>query len=118
MAAQRTYRPRDGSITPAEWFWVRVASTPDEGCWEWAQGVGRGRKYGQFFVSPGVKVYAHRYAYELCVGPVPEGMELDHLCRNPRCVRPSHLEPVTHQENCRRAAEARRPLGGRQEQAA
>jgi len=68
---QRTYRPRDGSVTPAEWFWVRVASTPEEGCWEWTQGVGRGRRYGQFFISPGVKVYAHRFAYELLVGPTP-----------------------------------------------
>ncbi|MDP2917085.1 MAG: HNH endonuclease signature motif containing protein [Dehalococcoidia bacterium] len=44
-------------------------------------------------------VSAHKFAYETLVGPVPEGKELDHLCRNPPCVNPAHLEPVTHQEN-------------------
>lgn len=45
---------------------------------------------------------AHRYIYEKFVGPVPEGLELDHLCRNRKCILPSHLEPVTHAENMRR----------------
>ncbi|WP_369010576.1 HNH endonuclease signature motif containing protein, partial [Bacillus cereus] len=48
---------------------------------------------------------AHRYVYENLSGPIPEGMELDHLCRNPPCVNPDHLDPVTHEENMRRAAE-------------
>lgn len=52
---------------------------------------------------------AHLLAYEHFVGPVPEGMEVDHLCRNKRCVRPDHLEAVTHAENMRRAAEGRLP---------
>lgn len=47
-------------------------------------------------------VGAHRFMYELLVGPIPDGMELDHLCRNPPCVNPVHLEPVTPQENQRR----------------
>lgn len=42
---------------------------------------------------------AHRFSYEILVGPIPEGMELDHLCKNRRCVNPAHLEPVTHHEN-------------------
>jgi hypothetical protein len=45
----------------------------------------------------------HRVAYELLVGPIPEGLELDHLCRNTRCVNPEHLEPVTGRENLMRA---------------
>lgn len=46
---------------------------------------------------------AHRLVYELLVGPIPDGMEPDHTCRNKLCVHPDHLEPVTHAENLRRA---------------
>ena len=51
-------------------------------------------------------VYMHRAAYEASVGPIPEGLQLDHLCRNPTCINVDHLEPVTPAENSRRA---RRP---------
>lgn len=51
---------------------------------------------------------AHRAVYEAFVGPIPEGLHIDHLCRTPRCVNPAHLEPVTQAENNRRAAAARR----------
>lgn len=47
---------------------------------------------------------AYRVVYELLVGPIPDGLELDHLCCIPRCVNPAHLEPVTHAENQRRIA--------------
>lgn len=50
---------------------------------------------------------AHRVRYEDEVGPVPEGKELDHLCRVPACCRPSHMEPVTHAENMRRGSQAK-----------
>lgn len=73
--------------------------------------------YGAIRVN-GVMTLAHRFAYEL-IQPVPDGLELDHLCRNRRCVRPDHLEPVTHRENVLRgqnpmASQARRtecPVG-------
>ncbi|WP_227412199.1 HNH endonuclease signature motif containing protein [Cryobacterium sp. BB736] len=75
----------------------------DNGCIEWTGGL-NGVGYGQFYLgrklSPNTgKGYAHRWAYEHYVGPIPEGMHLDHLCRNRKCVNPEHLEPVTLREN-------------------
>jgi hypothetical protein len=68
------------------------------GCWLWT-GHGRG-KFGYGGIKIGSRGhYAHRVVYELLVGPVPKGLELDHLCRVPRCVNPAHLEPVTRREN-------------------
>lgn len=83
-----------------ERFWSKVdASGP---CWEWTAGVGVGG-YGRFALSrlndKTRCVYAHRYSYELLVGEIPEGLVIDHLCRNRKCVNPDHLEPVTQQEN-------------------
>jgi hypothetical protein len=69
-------------------------------CWPWT-GKAEARGYGTLLVG-GRALAAHRLVYELFLGPVPEGLELDHLCRNPNCVRPDHLEPVTHAENTRR----------------
>ena len=57
--------------------------------------------YGQFRVGTQRKL-AHRVAYEWSLGEIPEGLDLDHLCRVRNCVNPSHLEPVTRQENLRR----------------
>lgn len=71
-------------------------------CWLWTAS-GNGRGYGKFHVD-GTLRYAHRWVYEQLVGPVPAGLELDHLCRVPACVNPDHLEPVTHAENMRRGA--------------
>jgi hypothetical protein len=78
-------------------FWDKVAKT--DGCWLWMACIDRG--YGQFGIDGNVR-RAHRVAYELLVGPIPEGLVLDHLCRNPACVNPAHLEPVTLGENVMR----------------
>lgn len=71
------------------------------GCWEWTASRDR-RGYGHFKVLEGNSRFAHRWSYQHFVGPIPDGLELDHLCVNPSCVNPDHLEPVTRAENQRR----------------
>jgi len=79
-------------------FWSKVNKT--ETCWLWtgAEGV---RGYGNLYVNGKFRA-AHRLAYELLVGPIPEQLHLDHLCRIRMCVNPDHLEPVTPHENVMR----------------
>jgi hypothetical protein len=78
-------------------FWAKVNVTPD--CWEWTAALNvKEDGYGSFGGN-GQIVLAHRFSYVLLVGPIPEGLTLDHLCRNRRCVNPDHLEPVTLREN-------------------
>jgi hypothetical protein len=78
------------------------------GCWEWTGSV-NDSGYGKFSLSTTqLSRRAHRVAYELLVGPIPDGLELDHLCRNTICVNPAHLEPVTQAENVRRGLNAQK----------
>lgn len=85
----------DEAGLPAEVrFWSRVEKT--DGCWLWA-GYPTGG-YGRIRVD-GRRMAAHRFAYELLVGPIPDGLVIDHLCRNPLCVNPAHLEATTQQIN-------------------
>lgn len=97
-------------------FWGKVQKRGHGGCWAWTGGLGRG--YGLFFLN-GHNVVAHRFAYEHAHGPIPDGLELDHVCRNRRCVRPSHLRVVDHRTNvlageapsARNAAKTQCPMG-------
>lgn len=89
-----------------ERFWAKVNKTGPlwngTPCWMWMGARNLG--YGMFNLDGRIrrKTPAHRVAYQLLVGPISEGLELDHLCRNTLCVNPNHMEPVTHRENCRR----------------
>jgi hypothetical protein len=102
-------------------FWSKVDKNgpipdhrPDLGpCWVWTKGCST-RGYGVFAVAIGKQNLSHRVSYELLVGPIPDGLTLDHLCHNGstvcvgkecehrRCVNPAHLEPVTRAENVMR----------------
>lgn len=98
-----------GSPTPmtssapvfASWedrFWAKVKKTNT--CWEWQAATVRG--YGYFFYMTAGKKRngrAHRIAYELLIGPIPEGHDLDHMCHSKACVNPSHLRPTTRKQN-------------------
>jgi hypothetical protein len=77
--------------------WVVDLAT---GCWVWL-GSTNGRGYGEIRVA-GRKVYAHRWSVENSGRTIPAGFEVDHLCRNPSCVNPAHLDIVTHVENVMR----------------
>lgn len=72
----------------------------DSGCWLWSGRLVHG--YGQVAVGQTTK-RAHRYVYEALLGPIPDGLTLDHLCRVRNCVNPDHLEPVTQRENLMRS---------------
>lgn len=91
-------------MTPLHRFWSKISVDPTTGCWHWRAHV-LPTGYGMFKLD-GKMRRAHRVAYELFVGEVPEGLELDHTCKTRDCVNPSHLEPVTHLENMRRGHNA------------
>lgn len=94
-----------------ERFTANYIPEPNSGCWLWIGSL-TGTGYGGICtgrprVGKSTKEVAHRVAYKLFKGPIPEGLDLDHLCRVRSCVNPDHLEPVTRSENLKRG------LGGR-----
>lgn len=88
-----TFTPGDTRID--ERFWKKIAVT-DNGCWEFTGSKSNG--YGKV-QRGGVKMPTHQFTWTRLVGPIPDGLEVDHLCRNRPCCNPEHLEPVTHREN-------------------
>jgi hypothetical protein len=91
-------RPRTSTrgLTNFQRINMKVDTSTD--CWLWTGTIGT-EGYGQMWTEKQRNEPAHRVCYEMFRGPVPVGLELDHLCRNRRCVRPDHLEAVSHQEN-------------------
>lgn len=79
----------------------------DNGCWIWTAARNPGNGYGRFYGAKAdpshPSTVAHRVAYEHYTGPIPDGMEIDHVCRIRACVNPAHLEPVSRLENVHRA---------------
>ncbi len=83
-----------------------VVGNTDSDCWRW---LGKINTYGYAcFWYRGGEYKASRFAYELLVGEIPEGLEIDHLCRNRGCVNPTHLEPVTRKVNAQRGRNSNR----------
>lgn len=105
-AAERWQRRHPTKPKPslAEAIWSRFVRLPN-GCWQWTGSIGN-LGYGSYGGRP--KWLAHRLVYTVIVGPIPEALVLDHLCRNRACVNPMHLEPVTLAENVRRGAASRK----------
>ena len=74
----------------------------EDGCWAWHGALRSKTTRRGVFKHRYVSYIAYRFLYEIVKGPIGENLTLDHLCENPNCVNPKHLEPVTHQENMRR----------------
>lgn len=82
-------------------FWDRVDKKSENPCWVWTRPK-TDLGYGVYF-NKAKRFLAHRYSFELKNGKIPRGLVLDHLCRNPACIRPDHLEAVTQKENVLRS---------------
>lgn len=96
-------------------FWSKVALPDENGCMLW---LGKPRKDGYAIFSLNRwPILAHRIAYELAYGPVPDGLQVDHVksrgCRHRHCVAPAHLEAVTQRENIRRGNAGKHNIGKR-----
>jgi hypothetical protein len=93
----KTHIPNKSTLPVLTRFWSKVKTGNLEDCWEWIPKIKPGG-YGHICFD-GHRVGAHRFAYELLHGPIPEGLTIDHLCRNRICVNPAHMELVPNRIN-------------------
>ncbi len=100
MARPNPVCPQLFTDTEKAMFWARVLIAEPQECWFWF-GYHSSVGYGSFR-GPNGTVYPHRVAWALTHGEIPEGMTLDHLCKNKRCCNPAHLEPVPQSINIKR----------------
>jgi hypothetical protein len=96
--SHRTTSPRFFDPKLPARFWDKVIPEPNSGCWLWLGYLGH-NGYGRFHWTGGSDRNAHRLAYQILVGPLDDGIVVDHLCRTRCCVNPAHLDPVTPREN-------------------
>ena len=94
--------------TEARRFWAKVDVGAPDSCWEWT--AARSHRYGVFSRGGrgGGMHHAHRVSWEIANGEIPPGMVVRHICDNPPCVNPSHLQIGTHEDNMRDMAQRER----------
>jgi hypothetical protein len=80
-------------------LWKRIDRRGPDECWPWIGRCLTRDGYATFHLIGRKNTTAHRVVYELLVGPIPEGLDIDHLCRNRQCMNPAHMEPVTRRVN-------------------
>lgn len=95
--------------TIQERLWSRFIRDEQTGCWDWTGAISN-KSYGSIYYE-GRMQKAHRVMWRLERGEIPSGLELDHLCRNRRCINPDHLEPVTRRENLARGIQTNQNAG-------
>lgn len=90
---------------------AKILKDDSSGCWLWRGSNDGDQGYGRFYLN-GRLLGAHRASYILHCGPIPDGMDIDHICRVPSCVNPEHLRTATRQENLATARKHGLALGG------